>query len=342
VIPADLPLDAQALKPTKRPVGITLQQMRIFVAVVRADTLTRAAKDLGLAQPSLSQQISRLEEIVGTRLFERRSSQMLPTEAGQFLYQQAEPILVKMRELEDGMADFSVGRRQTLRIAGINSILRMVLPEALRAVQQRTPGLTLDISEQAPNEVLDMLLDRRANIGIVGANSLPADAAGLVQVPVLDDPYVLAVPKSLDLSGVSNPETDLTAAERTTLNSTIQFVFGTRHQERIEDWFGLMVPHHRVAMQCRTFEVAMGMVQGGLGVCLCPALSALSGGTANVRLYRINAPARKVVALVPSQFRRVEPYGTVLDELSASGARFTMPDLLPTPPFLAGGEAFSL
>ena len=341
VTPADLPAET-GNRPGRRLGGITLQQLRIFVAVVKSDTLTRAAKDLGLAQPSLSQQISRLEEIVGIKLFERRSSQMLPTEAGQYLFTQAEPILVKIRELEDGLAGFSTGRRQTIRVAGVNSILRVVLPDAVRRVTERFPGLTLDVSEQSPGEVVDMLLDRRANIGIVGANSLGSDTAGLAQVPVLDDPYVLAVPKSLDLSTVSDPARDLSAAEMEVLQSTIQFVFGTRHQERIEDWFAAMLPGHRVAMQCRTFEVAMGMVAGGLGVCLCPAISALAGGLRDVRLYRINTPPRKVVALVPSQWRRLEPYAALLDELTAAGTRFTLPGLEATPPFLSKSAPFPL
>lgn len=338
----DATSDASLARAGRRVAGITLQQLRIFVAVVKADTLTRAAKDLGLAQPSLSQQISRLEEIVGTRLFERRSSQMLPTEAGQYLFAEAEPLLVKMRELEDGLADFSSGRRQSVRVAGVNSILRVVLPEAVRALKDRLPGLTLDVSEQAPGEVVDMLLDRRANIGIVGANSISGGTAGLAQVPILDDPYVLAVPKTLDLSEVSDPERDLPPELLNVLLSTIQFVFGTRHQERIEDWFTDMLPGHRVAMQCRTFEVALGMVAGGVGVCLCPAVSALSGGLRDVRLYRINTAPRKVVALIPSQLRRHEPYQSLLEELAAAGARFSLPGLEPVPPFLAKGEAYAL
>ena len=327
----------------RRSAGMTLQQLRVFFAVARSDTLTRAAKDLGLAQPSLSQQIFRLEETLGTRLFERRSSQMTLTEAGQYLFREAEPILIKMRELEDGLADFSAGRRQTIRVAGINSILRIVLPLALRRVQERFPDLELDVHENAPTEVLDLLYERRINIGLVAANSIAQSSVGFHQVPVLEDPYVLAVPAAIDLSAVLDVQ-DMPPEHRAILNSTIQFVFGTQHGTRVQGWFREMLPDHRLAMQCRTFEVAMGMVQAGIGVCLAPALSALAGGGVadGIRLYRVNAAPRRIVALVPSQFRRIEPYTTVLQELARVGAEYVLPELQPTPPFLDRGGPASL
>src|SRR5690554_6634774 len=76
----------------KRSGEITLQRMRIFWAVAHNETMTKASKQLGLSQPSLSQQIASLETVVGTPLFERRSNQMILTEAGNFLLRKAEQV----------------------------------------------------------------------------------------------------------------------------------------------------------------------------------------------------------------------------------------------------------
>lgn len=344
---AGLPDDAVATDGARRGgrrSGVTLQQLRIFFAVARSDTLTRAAKNLGLAQPSLSQQISRLEETVGTRLFERRSSQMSLTEAGQYLMREVEPILVRMRDLEDGLSAFGAGRRQTVRIAGLNSILRVVLPTALRRLAAAFPDLELDVHEHAPAEVLDLLYERRVNIGLLAANSIATHSVGFHQVPVIEDPYVLAVPAALDLADVQDARKQLPPEQLAVLNSTIQFVFGTQHGTRVQTWFRQMLPDHRLALQCRTFEVAMGMVQAGMGISLVPALSAVVGGGVvdGIRLYRVNAEPRRIVALVPSQFRRVEPYATLLRELQQAGSEYVLPRLLPTPPFLDRGAAASL
>ena len=67
------PIGPQQKRPQRRAGHLTLHQLRIFWAVARSETLTKAAKQLGLAQPSLSQQLSKLEANVGTLLFHRRS-----------------------------------------------------------------------------------------------------------------------------------------------------------------------------------------------------------------------------------------------------------------------------
>jgi DNA-binding transcriptional LysR family regulator len=321
----------------RRPHGITLQQLRIFVSVAASETLTQAAKELGLAQPSLSQQIARLEETVGTRLFDRRSTRLELTEAGSFLFREAEPLLVRVAELEEGLAAFSTGRRGVIRIAGVSSVLRLVLPRALAGFRGSFPDIGVDVLEHGPAEVLDMLRDRRINLGLVPADSVQPKPAGFLQVTILEDPFVLAVPAALDLAGVRDPSADLGEQERRLLHSAIHFVFGSQRSRHVEHWFHTHLPGHRVIAQCRTFEVAMGMVRAGLGVCMAPALSAQSGEAAAgaIRLYRLPGPPRRIVAVVPGQIARLDTYALLLEELARAGRDHSQPEVLPAPPFLA-------
>ncbi|MBN9308556.1 LysR family transcriptional regulator [Devosia sp.] len=319
----------------RRRAEITLHQLRIFWAVAHSETLTRAAKHLGLAQPSLSQQLAKLEATAGTRLFRRHATEMTLTEAGTFLLPKAEQILRNMQDLEDGLAQYSGGQRVTIRLAGINSVLRVVLPGAINAVQAKFPDADFDIQESAPGDILEMLYSRRVNIGLLAANSVAEAGVGFLQVPVIEDPYVLVVPERLDLDGIADAA-DLPADAAAILNRSIQFIFGTQHAKRVADWYDHMLPEHRVVAQCRSFEVALGLVRAGSGICLAPALSTLSGGTSldGVRLYRINAEARRIVALVASQYRRQEPYESLINALQAAGASLALPAIRPTPPFL--------
>lgn len=336
--------DTSRNKRPQKPAEITLHQLRIFWAVAHSDTLTRAAKQLGLAQPSLSQQLSKLETTVGTLLFHRRSNEMTLTEAGTYLLPKAEHVMRSMRELEDGLAQFSGGKRVTIRLAGINSVLRVILPGAVSRMQAQFPEADFDIQESAPADILELLYGRRVNIGLLAANSVAQAGVGFVQVPLVEDPYVLVVPEALDLGSVNDPARDLPSTQDDLLNQAIQFTFGTQHTNRVEEWYDRMLPRHRMVAQCRSFEVAIGLVRAGSGVCLAPALSTVIGDKAleGVRLYRINAPARQIVALVPSQYRRLEPYSNLLDTLQKVGAEFTLPTILPTPPFLdhSPAEAF--
>ena len=82
---------------------MTLHQLRILMAVAQSSTLTRASKQLGLAQPSLSQQLAKLEESVGTRLFDRSHNRMVLTDAGQVLVRHAQAVLKEIDEAEARM-----------------------------------------------------------------------------------------------------------------------------------------------------------------------------------------------------------------------------------------------
>jgi DNA-binding transcriptional LysR family regulator len=316
---------------------MTLHQLRIFWAVAHAETLTRAAKQLGLTQPSLSQQLSKLEATVGAALFERTPLQMTLTEAGKFLLRKAEFILLNIDEAELGLRAFSKGVRSTIRIAGINSVLRVLLPPALRDILPRYPGLEFDIHEVAPAEALELLYGRRVTVGLVAANSIAEDGVvGFHQTPVAEDPYVLAVPAGLPLKGIGDPDGELDQAEQAVLNSCIQFTFGTQHTRRVEEWYGHVLPRHRLVATCRSYEVALGMVQAGLGVCLVPAFTALSGArtVTGVDLYRASGASRRIVALLPSQYERLEVYSQFVSVLRQAGSHVRLPKIIATPPFL--------
>lgn len=319
----------------KRP-DVTLHQLRIFWAVAHSETLTKAAKQLGLAQPSLSQQLSKLETTLGSKLFHRRSNEMVITEAGKFLLPRAETVLRNMQDLEEGVQRFSGGHRATVRIAGITSVLRVLLPRAIMQTQEDYPDVDFDIQEAAPNDILELLYGRRVSIGLLAANSIAEAGVGFLQVPLIDDPYVLVVPDFVDLSHVKDPRRELPPLALDVLGRSIQFNFGTQHTKRVEDWYAAMLPLNRIVAQCRSFEVAIGLVRAGTGVCLAPAVSTLMGGgpPAGVKLYSVNVPPRRLIALVPSQYRRQVPFAGLLDTLQEACGRFEMPTMQPTPPFL--------
>lgn len=323
--------------PTKAEAGpqLTLHQMRIVWAVAHAQTVSRAAKQLGLSQPSLSQQIAKLEASIGQKVFDRGAGRMALTEIGAFLVGRAEQVMREMQALEDGLANFAGGAR-TIGIAGITSPIRVLLPHALRRFHDEYPEVSFDIHESNPSDALAMLFARRANIGIVSASSVAEASMGFVQVPLLDDPYVLVVPDALKLDGVTS-ENELNTANRAILNNAILFVYGTQHQKRIEQWYQTSLPGHRMVAKCRSFEVAVSMVRAGLGVCLAPALSCFAGNSVleGIRLYDVTLGIpRPLVALVPSQYRHLAPYSALIEFLQEIARHQVRPKIGQVPPLL--------
>ncbi|MGV8984787.1 MAG: LysR family transcriptional regulator [Cypionkella sp.] len=320
---------------------ITLRRLRIFWAVAHSPTLTRAAKLLNVSQPTLSQQLTGFELAIGTPLFERRSNRMVLTENGEVLLRKAEAVLRSAQDLEDSLPEISGQSRPIIRVAGVPSVMRVILPAAMRLFANETPAIEFDVHESAPAEIIDLLYARRVNIGLMAANSVSEVSAGFQRIPIGSDPFVLAVPDFLDLSAVKDPEQDLDPHALAILNSTIQFVFGTQHSSRIQDWFDQTLPQNRLSSRVRSFELALDMVSSGLGVCVVPALSALAGGQMRkgVRLYTIDMEPRRIVAMVPSQYLRVAPYGAFLSALQSAGQSAEIPKVEPMPPFVAAGNA---
>lgn len=314
---------------------MTLHQLRIFWAVAHAKSFTKASKLLGLAQPSLSQQISKLEDDLGIQLFNRNRNELELTDAGNFLARKSELILSSVEEATVGLREFAEGSRGVIAVGALSSIARNILPDTLRALAEPFPDVELDIHETPPREALELLYGRRLMVAILATDSFPSSSSSFHQTEVFSDPYVLAVPRGIDLTAVQ--ETDLGDEERMIVNSTIQFNFGNQHKRRIEEWYQRVLPHYRVVAQSRTYEVALSMVQDGLGVAVVPALTAVVGPhkAFDVTLYQTSLADRQVVALMPSQYVRMDPYRAFLQALTDAGNAVEMPKIEPMPPLLS-------
>lgn len=341
----DAPIDmrAEALTRDLARIGpdISIRRLQVLWAVAHTTSMTKAAKLLGVSQPSLSQQLAAFETAIGARLFERRSNTLELTELGSSVLSKAEQVLRNMQELVDSLPLPGSAVRHNVRIAGASSAMRSILTETLRRLPETLGQIDLDLYEGAPGEILDMLYARRVNIGLVAATALAETSAGFQQVPVMEDPYVLVAPETLDLSQIAAPEAELSAADQRVLNGTVQFVYGTAHSRSIQDWYDRVLPQNRLLARVRSFELAIEMVRSGLGICIAPALSLhhANGGTAGLKLYHIGLEPRRVVAMFPAHYRRLAPYARLLDLLREVGAETPLPAILPTPPFVCAALA---
>ena len=147
---------------------------------------------------------------------------------------------------------------------------------------------------------------------------------------------MLAVPAPLDLSHCATVS-DLSEADQALLNTTLHFVFGTQHSRRVQNWYDQVLPANRSLARVRNFETMIEMTRAGLGVCIVPALSFAEGGlrTDGLRLYHTGLEARRIVALIPSQYQSVAPYAAMMAALVAAGADLALPATEPAPPFIA-------
>tara|TARA_B100000686_G_scaffold57773_1_gene61997 strand:- start:139 stop:1125 length:987 start_codon:yes stop_codon:yes gene_type:complete len=318
-------------------IGITLHQLKIFWTVAQASSFTKASKILGLAQPSLSQQISKLEDEVGSLLFKRGRSKMSLTEAGLFLQRRSEIILSSVEETMVGLRQFGSGQKGLISVGLLSSVARNLLPAASEKLAKKFPEIELDILEISPAEAIDLLYGRQLSVAVLAEDSIAKSILSFSKSYLFEDPYVLAVPKNISLENIKNLDDLKKSKESSVLNNIIQFEFGNQHKKRIEEWFTSVLPNSRVFAKTRTYEVALSMVQSGRGVAIVPALAARLGGKKidfDVNLYKTNLPQRKIISLIPSQYVRIEPYKSFIGSLVATGKSMQLPKANPVPPIL--------
>ena len=321
----------------REPIGITFHQLRIFWTVAQASSFTKASKILGLAQPSLSQQIAKLEEEVGTQLFRRGKTNMSLTDAGTFLQHRAETILSGVEETMVGLRQYGSGQRGLISIGLLSSVARNLLPAVAERLYKDFPNIELNILEVAPAEAIDLLYGRQLSVAVLAEESIAQTRLSFSKYELFSDPYVLAVPKNIDLSKVINLSDLKNKESINIMNNVIEFEFGNQHKRRISDWFSNVLPDSRSVARTRTYEVALSMVQSGRGIAVIPALTARIGHKNldyNVNLYSTNLSRRKIVALIPPQYTRIEPYKSFINSLIASGKKLKLPRVFPVPPIL--------
>jgi DNA-binding transcriptional LysR family regulator len=247
------------------------------------------------------------------------------------LLRHAQSVLKEVSEAEAGLRAFTAGRRSMVRVAGIHSVVKALLPEALRRCRG-AGAMEVDIHEVAPGEVLEMLYSRQADVGLIAADSVAQSSIGFRQLPIVSDPYVFAVPKALRLGAIERLS-DAPDGVRDVLNSAIEFNFGTQHTLRIQQWYERMLPEHRFVAHCRTYDVALELVRAGFGVCLVPALTALqaAGSLEGIELYATDHGDRRTVAIIADQYLRLTPYKDLVEALQAAGRDMTLPPVRPMP-----------
>ena len=184
---------------------ITLNQLRVFWAVAHGESLTRAAKQLGVTQPALSQQLAKLENALGGQLFDRINNQLVLTDAGRYLLRKAETVLAEMDEAEAGLAEFRLGRRRRISVGALASIARTIVADAYREAVELVPELELDLHELAPAEAVEQLYGRNLQMALLSSVSIAANRISFTRVDLARDPYVFAVPRGLDLAQRDRP-----------------------------------------------------------------------------------------------------------------------------------------
>lgn len=170
------------------------RQLRYFVAVAETLSFSRAAEQLHMSQPPLSQQIKLLEEDLGVILFERTRRMVKLTQAGDLFYRQATDILQRYAEARELCALSRDGRAGKLRLAFTASVpMFEAFPQLLHAFRQSYPRIDIDLRHLSTGEQLQALQANEIDIGFLRPSSSFRSPTSMDVMELWRDELVLAV-----------------------------------------------------------------------------------------------------------------------------------------------------
>jgi len=169
-----------------------IHQLAYFESVSRHLHFTRAAEELNVAQPSVSQQIRKLETELGAPLFHRMKRHVALTEAGKTFLPHARAVLQRVDEARLEVQELSGLRRGTLAVGAPPSVGTHLLPRALAAFSSRHPGIALAFREAGSRTLLGLLEQGELDMAVV---IQPIRHPALETRPLLEEELLLAVPR---------------------------------------------------------------------------------------------------------------------------------------------------
>lgn len=172
---------------------IELRHLRYFLAVAETLHFSKAAERLGIAQPPLSQQIRRLEELVGHRLFDRTTRGVKLTLAGQLLEERARTTMDKVQDDLAQVRRLGRGEEGTLTVGFSGSVMFTELPTAIGIYRRRYPKVELRLREMSTSAQIAALLDGTLDLAFLRDGD-PTD--GVEMSTVLKEPFVAVLPET--------------------------------------------------------------------------------------------------------------------------------------------------
>ena len=242
-----------------------IHQLRYFCAVARHGTFTRASEVEHVAQPSLSQQILKLEAELGARLFDRLPRSAKLTVFGKAFLPKAERILRELEEAKTELLEMAGNEKGDVVVGIIPTIAAYLLPKLLRGFAARHPLIALKVVEDITPALLQRLHDGTIDMAIA---ALPIAGSELVTEKLFEEKFYAVLPEthpraasaSISLAQL-NREPFLLLKEGHCFRDS---VIAACHKSK-------MTPS--VVFESGQFATILAMVSAGMGVSAVPAMA---------------------------------------------------------------------
>lgn len=240
---------------------MTLEQLRIFIAVAEREHVTQAAHDLHLTQSAVSAAITALEGRYAIKLFDRIGRRIALTDAGRTFLEEARAILIRAADGEAVLSDLADFRRGELAIAASQTIGTYWIPRVIQAFKASYPGIHVTLELGNTEFVADRLRDGAALIGFIEG---PVDEPSLAVDRLFDDELMLVTAPTDPWLGVGGSMAERLRAARWVLREKGS---GTRVAlEQVLAHYDLSAADVDVALELPSNETVRTAVEAGAGM----------------------------------------------------------------------------
>lgn len=243
-----------------------MHQLRYFVAVAQASSFSRAAEACFVSQPSLSQQIAKLEAEVGQRLLDRLGRRVQLTDAGRQLLDSALAILATVEDAKRRMKDDGNLAGCRLTVGVIPTIAPYLLPAVLGSFEKRHPGVEMTIHEDVTRNLVGAVMSGEVDLAVMGPPI--ADDEHLETESLWTEALLLAMPRGHRLSRVKQITMENLREERFLILAEMHCL-----GEQVLSYCRAHECQPRIV--CRSAQIAtmQALVEQGLGVTLLPEMA---------------------------------------------------------------------
>lgn len=293
--------------------GMEIHQLRYFCAVAKHGTFTRAAMAERVAQPSLSQQVQKLETELGAKLFERLPRSVRLTSFGAAFLPKAERILCELSDAKAEIVELCGKEEGELLLGAIPTVAPYLLPSVLSRLARKHPSITVRITEDITHVLVDQL--HKGELHMIIA-ALPVDGADLHSFDLFRETFFAVMPED-------HPLARRTSIRLEELRTEPFLLMKEGHCFR-ESTLSLcrqskIVPN--VVFESGQFATILGLVSAGIGISAVPQMAVQPvSGCKFVPIANGNA-GRRIGVVILSRHFQSKAERLFLDVLKQAGSK---------------------
>jgi LysR family hydrogen peroxide-inducible transcriptional activator len=278
----------------KGAVTMELRQLQYALQISIDKNFSRAAEKLHIAQPSLSQQLSKLEKEIGVLLFQRTTNSVEVTYAGSLFVEKAQTILDMVEQIKREMADISQMRKGKLVVGSLPITGAHVLPMVLPVFQARYPEIEIMLMEETSANLEHMTASGQIDISLL---SLPLQDETLTYEPLIEEEIVLAIPPQHELARETVGQTHTVDIAELRDEPFIALKKGQGFRKIALDLCEHAGFTPTIVFESSNIETVQSLVAAGMGIAFVPHMVSRGGWSqlAPVYLSLSNRPTRTLV-----------------------------------------------